>query len=173
MRYVMGIDPGKDGGVALLGIYEDGCVPLYVCPMPLTPDGWPDVKSILIALYQETGEPSPPTRLHVCVEKVNAMPPLGKGGQRRQAGAQSSFNFGKGVGFLLGAFAAHGISHSEVPPQTWKAKVLVGTDKSKAEAAAWAYRTYPQLIDQLKRPRGGPHLGKVEALCIAHYAASL
>lgn len=170
--YVLGIDPGKDGGLAGVCVYPDGLiVPDMVAAMPLTPDGWPDIATIMLTL---TSAVLLPLSSHtVCfLEKVGAMPPITRPGQRpRSAGAQSSFNFGKGVGYLMGALAAAQIPVTEVRPQEWKKSVLAGTDHSKAEAAAWAYRTYPSSVVSLKRPRGGPHLGKIEALCIATYGA--
>lgn len=172
--YVLGIDPGKDGGLALVRPNDRTIpAPVFVWAMPLTPTGWPDVREILRVIVMNvmsTVNHDLANSLSVFIEKVNAMPPGGPGGPRR-AGAQSSFNFGKGVGYLLGMFAGYGIPTTEVTPQAWKKDILVGTDHSKAEAAAWAYTTFPQLDRELKRPRGGPHLGKIEALCIATHGA--
>ena len=174
--YALGIDPGKDGGLALVNVsgFWPG-EPICITAMPLTPDDWPDVRAILGLLVEQTQYDNVrelSTYLRVYVEKVNAMPPMGPGGKRR-AGAQSSFNFGKGVGYLLGAFAALDIPTLEVTPQAWKKDVLSGTDHSKAEAAAWAFRQFPHLDKALRRPRGGPHLGKSEALCIATHGVGL
>jgi crossover junction endodeoxyribonuclease RuvC len=88
----------------------------------------------------------------IVVEKVHSMP---------KQGVASTFTFGMGYGYILGICAAMGKRVELVPPQTWKAKILAGTDKSKDAAKAYVARAYPT---QAKRTEG-----ECEALCIAEY----
>ena len=146
MKYVIGIDPGQKGAVAILSDCS-----LSVHPMPEHPF---DLALLLSKL--------PTAKSHVFVEKAQAMP---------KQGACSMFNYGRGFGEILGVIAALGFSHTLVPPQTWT-KVMhrgcYGKD-SKAKSLDAATRLFPH-VDLLRTAKCfKPDEGYIDALLIAEY----
>ena len=144
---IIGIDPGKKGGFAVLGTHPGAC------PLPYagdTPDGaW------LADRFRALADPV------LYMEKVHAAP-----GQ----GVVSMFTFGRGYGYILGVACAMGVPVVLVTPQKWKAEVLAGTAKDKEAAIAWCRRTYPR-ISLVPPGCRTPQDGMADALCIAHYGA--
>lgn len=151
MKITVGFDPGKDGGIAIIG---DGFITVNALPF----DGDELAMSTLVRFigdHVRAGD----TPLLV-IEKVHSMP---------KQGVVSTFTFGSGFGELKALAKILGHPWELVPPQTWKKHVLFGTDKSKGGTVEWAIRTYPQLRDHLIKKSGLAHMGKVDALAIAHY----
>jgi len=117
---ILGIDPGKSGGLALLDNHEDSAQALK---MPETEmDVWD-------ALYQMS--PS-----HAFIEKVHAMP-----GQ----GVSSTFNFGRNYGMLLMALTAAGIPFTEVTPQKWQGAMDCRTGGDKNISKRRAQQLFPNV----------------------------
>lgn len=143
---IVGIDPGKSGGIALLnGTRAEGDV------MPVIGkevDGH-EVARVLAAASPDL----------VVIEKVSAMP-----GQ----GVTSMFNFGAGYGRLLGVCDALGIPYRLVTPQAWKKRVLAGTARDKHAAIAFVKRAFP-TIEMTPGKRSVPHDGIADAACLAEY----
>lgn len=92
---VIGIDPGKSGGVAYLG---GPFARAYA--MPVTER---DIWLLIKGLVDDGAE-------HAYLEKVHSMP-----GQ----GVKSMFTFGDSFGFLKGCLTASGVSWEMVPPKNW------------------------------------------------------
>jgi crossover junction endodeoxyribonuclease RuvC len=146
---VIGIDPGKKGGIAVIdGKGQES----LVWPMPLAGKeiDWTRVADLL-----EWNGPK-----FAYVEKVHAMP-----GQ----GVTSMFSFGKNFGGLLGVLGALEIPLTLVTPQAWKKKVLAGTSKDKDAAVDFCRRRYPQVNLLATERSRVPHDGMADALCIATY----
>lgn len=160
MRPVIGIDPGITGAIAVRG---DDPTEANVWDMPTITDGKKQrVNAIALAdlLRTLTIEYSPE---EVRIEKVNAMPPMRKGGVQRQAGAQSSFNFGRGVGAIDGICGALQLRVTYVIPQKWKKRAgLIGKEKDQARTRA--LELYPFLDLHRKKD-----VGRADAMLIAHY----
>lgn len=148
-RCVIGIDPGKKGGIAFL----DNEYPEYnfttVMPMAGQELDMDEVRSII-----DNCEPRV-----VVIEKVASMP---------KQGVSSTFTFGKGYGQVLGICAAFRIPIELVLPQRWKNNVLAGTKKDKDASIAYVRRVFPSLQIINERCRE-PHDGMTDALCIAEY----
>ena len=150
---LISIDPGKEGGLAILKngeILDSRRMPVigkeidldYLYDWIISIDTFWNVNDFAI------------------IEKVGAMP-----GQ----GVTSMFSFGFSTGIIHGLMRGMGISRRIVHPRTWKAKILAGTDKSKESAINHVKRAYPN-INLLATPRSKkPHLGIVDAICIAEY----
>lgn len=150
---MIGIDPGKSGGLA--SITSDGDV--EVVAMPIAGKEL-NVVSMCDWIYAQTKKYG--TTI-VCVEKVHAMP---------NQGSVSMFTFGKTVGVVYGAVTAMLLPLYEVSPQAWKKAVLFGTQKDKDAAIDYCTRVYPK-VSLLATPRSKkPHDGMADALCIARYA---
>ena len=113
--YVIGIDPGKNGGIAVLG--GDGTV-VDVVSMPETPQ---DLLEFLrdVTAYDGTCK--------CYLEKVGGMP--GNGGS-------AMFNFGKGYGWIEMALLALEIPTVTITPQKWQRQYGVGTSSITKDSAA-------------------------------------
>lgn len=151
MSYVIGIDPGKTGGMAAISHAGSVIVtPVFVAGKDL--DG-PRIADWIWNYVKLGGI--------LCIEKVHSMP---------QEGSSSSFTFGKGVGVFYGIAAAMLIPLYEVTPQAWKKAVLAGTAKDKRAAIDYCIRRFPYISLMATEQSKKPHDGMADALCIACYA---
>ena len=138
----IGIDPGKDGALAVL--YPDGSV--YVLP------------------FDKAGYVSVLTGLHegyvkAILEHVGAMP-----GQ----GSVSMFHFGESFGWLQGVLDTLMIPYELVRPQKWKKEFSVTKDKNTSIEVC--KKLFPSV--SLKRTENSKKDddGFAEALLMAEYA---
>lgn len=153
---VVGIDPGKRGGLSMIDTRPHE-----------TPEGWACIAYVNLGVIMPNSPElvanwlnSLPQRPDVAyIENVHAMP-----GQ----GVTSMFNFGKGFGEILGVCAALDICVELVSPQKWKRAVLSGTAKDKAAAIEFVQREYP-MINLVPGRCRVPQDGIADAVCIAHY----
>ncbi len=130
---VIGIDPGKSGGLAVLTPNHKASVFRF--------DNLSE-REVYLLLTGQTLD-----LCHVFLEKVHAMP-----GQ----GVTSMFNFGCGYGFLRGVLTTLGVPYEDVPPQTWQKKLGLGAKYNsyadrkrahKAQAEQWFPSTKITLSD--------------------------
>lgn len=91
----------------------------------------------------------------VIVERVASFP---------KQGVSSSFNFGKGVGIIIGCIAALGFKMVEVSPGTWKRYFHLDADKENARALA--IKRFPGAAPNLSRKKDA---GRAEALLMASW----
>lgn len=170
-----GIDPGTTGAVAIIA--PDGSIRVWDMPTIKTKVGkafknLPDEHAMLEILrgllasiqYQATS-------VHVTLEVANPMPSIpGAGGIRRSMGATSAFSFAFNYACWCMALTALEIPHERVHPRRWKSRVLTGVGAQDDGAVAQiAGRLYPSANAQLRGPKGGLKIGRVDALLIAHY----
>lgn len=154
----VGIDPGLDGGIAVLG--GDGMVAIRVTPVIAAGKG--GKRKFDIPLMRDILAESLPAL--VVIEQVGVMP-----GQ----GNVSGFNFGVGYGIWQGLFAGLGIPYQAVTPQAWKKAILGGTAKDKQAAIQHVQRRFPG-VSLLATPRSRvPHDGICDAVCLAIHARQL
>lgn len=107
MIYI-GVDPGKKGGYAVIGL------PSGVFVKPWDDNFFADAMALMADKHGKSN-------LIAAVEKVGAMP-----GQ----GVTSMFSFGQSFGFILGVLTAFGIGYQLVPPTLWKREFgLLHTEK--------------------------------------------
>ena len=143
----IGIDPGKNGGIACIDM-ESGI--RYTVP-------YSDKALIDMSRHESYGGNT--NHIICCLEKVGAMP-----GQ----GVVSMFNFGQSVGYIKGVLEAYRIPYQEITPQKWKREF--GLTSNKAASAEVCGKLFPD-IDLLATPRcKKPHDGMAEALLMAEYA---
>ena len=151
---ILGIDPGISGAVAYYDTKLEKVT--HVCDMPtemiavsgktrprVSAQG---VRELLWAAGSN----------HLAIEKVGGLP-----GQSGSA----SFNFGRGVGVIIGLAAAFEYQIEEIAPVTWKAKLRV--PKDKVAAAARASEMIPHLAYEWKAKT---RADRAEAAMIAVYA---
>lgn len=118
MKYILGIDPGKKGGMAVIS--ENG--PISVVNMPET------AMDVLLTIREFKNYVVDPDDILVCyIERVGGIP-----GQ----GASSAFNFGKGCGWLEMCLLALEIPTEYVTPQRWQKVYGVGSSSITKSSAA-------------------------------------
>lgn len=139
MTYI-GIDPGKDGALAMLS--EGG----EVSAVSFDPEAY---KTALRAV-------SGPAI--ACLEHVTAMP---------KQGVTSMFNFGANFGYIQGLLEANGIPYELVRPHKWKKTFSISDKNQSVEVCK---RLFPGVslrpTDRCKKD----HDGMAEALLMAEYA---
>ena len=142
MIYI-GIDPGKNGGIAI--IPDDNEIEVY----PFSEEN----------LLDEIHYFSKGYACKCVLEKVNAMP---------HQGVVSMFNFGQNYGFIQGVLKAYNIPFELVPPQKWKKEFSVTSDKNTSIEVA--KRLFPQVNLKATERCKKDHDGMAEALLMAEYA---
>ena len=147
MVYI-GIDPGKNGGYAII---DTGSGRTETTP-------WDDHRfkldmNFLSSAYDQANE------IRCCLEKVGAMP-----GQ----GVTSMFSFGMGYGFIQGVLTAFGIPYQLVPSQTWKKEFSLNSNKQTSIEVC--QRLFPEVNLYRTERCKKPHDGMAEALLMAEYA---
>ena len=148
MKKYIGIDPGDQGGIAVLS--ADGSV-VEVAKMPTTPM---DVLDFL-SKYKDDS--------YCVLERVGGLP--GQGGS-------AMFNFGKGYGHLQMALLALGIPTNDVTPNKWEKSFQLGSSGKygktewKNRLKAKAQQLFPSLGRKIT-------LATCDALLIAEYGRRL
>ena len=159
MKVCCGIDPGKDGCLAILG-YRDA--PILVPFDEVEYADWlrrldplrsVDVNAENIALCGRI-----PDESFCVVEHVNAMP-----GQ----GVTSCFSFGQNFGFILGLLTAFRIPYELVRPQKWKKEFSCTKDKNTSIEVA--KRLFPGVSLKRTERCTKDHDGLAEALLLAEF----
>jgi hypothetical protein len=162
-RLFLGVDPGLDGALAVLG--EDGSCAVYDTPTLLIGGGKGHRRAYAVSqlralfegivLRDDREHRVNTVRLQAAVELVHAMP-----GQ----GVRSMFSMGYGVGLWEGLLAGLGISYERVTPQRWKRAMLDGMGKEKDASRLRAMQLFPGASLHLKK-----HHGRADALLIAEW----
>lgn len=152
MKYIIGIDPGISGGIALVEKTSDGIFLRGVWDMPTTciAGGKRKVNAPMLADIISRF----PTTATVISEQVGAMP-----GQ----GVVSMFNFGRAAGIIEGVVAGVGLDLELVLPVKWKRVLdLIGKDKNASRALA--AEAFPKQANSFSRVKDD---GRAEAALIA------
>lgn len=168
MNYVLGIDPGFDGGVALLEVTSQERY-AYAIPMPISVEkkearrkGKKIIRKLKEVLIPELVEwlkhKVPGLRVDLAVvEQEQAY---------HGQGIVSTGKFLHGYGKLLGMLDALGIRRVLVPPKAWQKLVLGKSTSDKQRAIMFARNTFLNINLVLPRKRK-PHDGMADALCLA------
>lgn len=146
--YYIGIDPGKQGGIAILQNNEL----INAIPMPLTD------KDILEFLDVEFGMDDQKSAV---IEKVGGYV------AGNPAPGSAMFNFGRGYGALCMALIALEIPFEEVPPRQWQKALGISPRKKTESKTQWKNRL-KQKAQQLY-PNIGITLSTCDALLIATF----
>lgn len=143
MIYI-GIDPGKNGGIACL---SENRIGIYVIPYS---------EEFLIKRLQNIYGYS--TSCICYLEHVHAMP---------KQGVSSTFNFGMNFGFIQGVLKAYSIPYELVTPQKWKKEFSCTSDKNTSIEVC--KRLFPNVNLKATDRCTKDHDGMAEALLIAEY----
>ena len=121
--YIVGIDPGKSGGVAFVSIKN----PYH--------DFWALSRTHMTEkdIVDEIGSQAMSIS-RVFLEKVHSMP---------KQGVVSAFTFGTDYGFYKGMLAALKLSYVEVTPQTWQKELKCLTKGDKNVSKRKAQQVFP------------------------------
>lgn len=149
MSWVIGIDPGLTGGIAVLD--QDGGLQA-LSDLPIIRDGklsWVDGVRLQSFLMDTLTCRS----ARALVERVQAFPKQGR---------SSAFNFGVGFGSILSLLQARHISIELVTPQSWKRAMGLTNDKQVSLDKA-------RLLFPGSDLPFSKHDGRAEALLLAYY----
>lgn len=150
--YVLGIDPGRVGGVACLS--PTGKVE-WVIPMPVFSPrvGQEEIDTGALDVYVIGRFGISPLPLTAFVEEVQPFP---------NSSRKAAFTFGRNYEAVLSWCKVRGLSYSLVLPKVWQRAVLGRETSDKKVGLAWVRRRHPEL------DLGG-HDGMSDALLIAEY----
>lgn len=148
-RIAIGVDPGKDGAMAILGLRDD---PVVVPFDRAVYRSWLD----RVALATRNGQDA---KVFCVVEHVGAMP-----GQ----GVTSCFSFGENFGFIQGLLEAFCHPYELVRPAKWKREFSCTKDKNTSIEVA--KRLFPGVSLRRTERCMKDHDGLAEALLLATYA---
>jgi crossover junction endodeoxyribonuclease RuvC len=161
MIYI-GIDPGLDGAVGVIGEQAgNGCPRVFDTPT-LTVEGEKTKRRYNTAAMAQILMSIDLTKgILVILENVHSMP---------KQGVASSFSFGQGLGMWQGIVAALGIPLEMPSPQRWKKEIMADQGRDKDAARFKAIQLFPTLATQLSRVKDD---GRAEALLMAEYGRRL
>ena len=155
MKYVIGIDPGISGAIA---IFEDGKLDTIHDMPTLKIASGKTMKSHISAIglvrILETSTLVHES-VHIVIEKVGAMP-----GQ----GVTSMFNFGRSAGIIEGVVAALQRPYTYVTPAAWTK--AVGRAAGKDASRMRAMELFPTRAELFKRAKDD---GRADAALIAYW----
>jgi hypothetical protein len=125
-KTIIGIDPGKSGGIAWI---TDGkpCVEKM-------PDTLQDLWELIVSISMNAGIGG--TDIHAYIEQVHSSP---------QMGVKSAFTFGNGFGHLEMALTAAGIPFTRIRPQVWQKKLGCMTKGNKNITKQKAQELFPGI----------------------------
>ena len=146
----IGIDPGLDGAIAIIGNNE---VKLFDMPTIRYPWMQPGKRMIDGKLIGEILAPYIDTA-RINIELVHSMP---------KQGVVSTFNFGSAFGGIVVLANAMGFQPTLIRPQSWKGKIGA-TCQGKDFPRQLALKLYPKLHPLLHLVK---HQGRADALFIA------
>jgi len=125
-KTIIGIDPGKSGGIVWI---TDGkpCVEKM-------PDTLQDLWELIVSISMNAGIGG--TDIHAYIEQVHSSP---------QMGVKSAFTFGNGFGHLEMALTAAGIPFTRIRPQVWQKKLGCMTKGNKNITKQKAQELFPGI----------------------------
>lgn len=166
MRVRIGIDIGKDGGIA---VFQDGkCT--HLCK---TPDIGGEIDVFALSMHLNKWRLSD---VHACIEDVHSV---------YGSSAASNFQFGRSAGIIEGILHAAKIPFTKITPKTWQKEMWQGVDvltktvkikgkikiknDTKAMSLIAIKRLYPDLNLLPSKRAYVPHDGMVDAALIGAY----
>tara|TARA_R110000868_G_scaffold2810_1_gene19435 strand:- start:205 stop:687 length:483 start_codon:yes stop_codon:yes gene_type:complete len=159
MTFIIGIDPGASGAVAILSCRTGHLIHVFDMPAVEIMVGGkakrrvcPEMLAADLKLYADQVD-------RAVIEQVGAMP-----GQ----GVTSMFAFGESFGLAKGVLAGLGIPTSTVTPGKWKRALLINTGKDGSRQRA--AQLWPLQAGEFKRVRDD---GRAEACLIAYWSLNI
>jgi crossover junction endodeoxyribonuclease RuvC len=152
----IGIDPGLDGAIAVIG---DGRPEIYDMPV-VTKLRRRKGKKVEVRQVDEEGLTSLMESFpSVCRVTIEDLLPMSK------RGAIAAFSLGRSFGIVLGVAAALGFAYQLASPQRWKREFgLIGRDKNTSIMRAKGLS--PSAAKYMTK---ASHHGRADALLLAEY----
>jgi len=153
MSYVIGIDPGISGAIAVFDWYTKKLVEIIDMPTLEVESGKTKkrhISAVSLANYLVGF-----TDTHVVIERVGALP---------GNGSVSMFNFGRSAGIIEGVVAALEMPNTYVTPAAWTK--AVGRAAGKDASRMRAMELFPSKADLFKRAKDD---GRADAALIAYW----
>lgn len=157
MSLFIGIDPGLQGGVAV--IPGKTMIEPRAWVMPVAGNELA-IREFQADLRHYAGL-CPTSEILCCLEWAQAMP---------KQGVTAMFNYGMGFGMLRASLSFLNIPYALVRPTTWKKRVLQDTARDKDASISLARSLYPSVSLRRTIRCQKDHDGMAEALLLAHYA---
>jgi len=169
--YILGIDPGLDGGLVLIDKKGD-VIAKHIMPIismvkkAKNKSGKKTVRSVDIVGVNkliEIAQKGYGSDLKCYMEKVHAMP---------KQGVCAMFNFGYAFGVVEACLVANKIPYELVTPQAWCKVMHQGISKeyqAKDRSLLVFKRLYPNFNFKATERCKRPHDGLVDGLLIAEY----
>lgn len=148
---VLGIDPGKSGGIAWQKLGERSSA--TALPFPATEA---EMRGLLRSILEQDA-----INVLAFIERVGATP---------QMGVSSAFTFGRGYGFLRGLLIGMAIPFEEVSPQKWQGDFGLRMGKKLAQRDSEKHNQIKGKAEQLFPWVKMTH-AKSAALLICEYGA--
>lgn len=166
MSYYIGVDPGLSGAI---GILDSKGSFVAVHDMPLIETETGITKIVNLKRVKETKREVdgatlrdillPYKKSKAVVEQVHSMP---------EQGVVSVFNFGYSYGVAVGVIQSMGFNLLKVPPNKWKTRLGLDSDKNKSLDLARSL--FPEASEYIKLRKND---GRAEALLLAVYLKGL
>jgi hypothetical protein len=158
-RYILGIDPGIGGGIAVLE--EDGTL-RSAQPMPVIGSGRSRDQYDTTALREDLVG-----AVHVFFERLQPMP--------GRFGASANFGLGRACALIEGICVGAQVPYTMVHPNTWQKVMLEGTpgEDTKQRAIMVAKRLFPGVCLRRTERAKKDDDGIADALLIAEYGRRL
>lgn len=158
-EYVLGVDPGLSGGLALLDLKYQSSAHVFPMPTRKIAGGKSEVDSVRVEKIL--------AEHLIClavVERVHSFP---------HQGVASMFGFGKNYGRVLALIEAKLIPIEQPLPQRWKKEILRDTKKDKDAAVHYVKDRFPYLSLLATEKSKKPHDGIADAVCLAEFGRRL
>lgn len=153
MSYVIGIDPGISGAIA---VFRDGKLDSVIDMPTLKIASGKTMKSHISAIaLVDILDGWSPNEAHVVTERVHALP---------GNGSVSMFNFGRSAGIIEGVVAAMHFPSTYVTPAAWTK--AVGRAAGKDASRMRAMELFPTRAELFKRAKDD---GRADAALIAYW----
>lgn len=158
MQYIIGIDPGASGAIAILDS-SGKLVRVFDMPIIEVKVGKAIKRRVAPYFLQDELQLYANEGARAVVEQVGAMP-----GQ----GVSSMFAFGEAFGLVKGVLAGMRITTATVIPGRWKKDLKVNASKDGSRALAASL--WPDMAGEFKRVKDD---GRAEAALIAHWGLNV
>jgi crossover junction endodeoxyribonuclease RuvC len=154
MTFILGIDPGIRGGLAIVAVDSNGAAPQLVDAIDIPVTGVGAKERVNVLAIRDWVLPH--ALQHAFIERAQAMP---------KQGASSGFKYGQAVGAIEAVIACCAIPLTIIEPSMWKKfHALRGGDKEGGRQRA--LQLFPHAHALLARKKDH---GRAEAALIALY----
>lgn len=145
MNLIIGIDPGKSGGLAYKLMDGKKCLDIYACKMPDDPC---DIPQIIDNWTREAGAFNhviPKTVVYM--ENPNGIPfrPKAQDDGKTRQGLASTAKFNRNIGFIHGVLVGMGVHHILISPMKWMNYLQCRTGGDKRVTRNLAIKMFPDL----------------------------